>query len=600
MLSATSAVLAPQLAAAEPTDGTLTVVVQRDVNADGVYDGEIDTPQAGIDVTVSDAVGATVSGATDGSGTFVVPATGRLSGGRYFVVAQIPAELSALSPVPETDSFESLSTTVDVTSDDQTVRMGVALRSAAAPDPGSDSTVASDRPLVQRVEAARFAVGDLVFRDRNRSGVQDDDEPGAARVSVQLLDVSGEVVASTVSSASGRFMFDRLRAGTYSIRFAGLPAGFTLTGSGVGGDRARDSDPDDTGATTPFSLEVGAASVRPAVSDDDVTAAYINPTIDAGITALRYAVGSQVWLDANGDGLRQPDEPPATATVSLRTEARDLVATAATDDQGRYQFSDLPAGRYRLQFTGLAAHRGLTTSRAGGDAVVDSDPDPVTGLTPVFRLDQNAPGLVPAASLGVTGADFVDTTVAAGVVGVYSVGDTVWRDLDGDGVLGPGDPGVAGVSVHLLGPTSEVLATRRSDASGGFSFTGLPAGSYRLQFTDLPGGLTFATEAVGNDRTVDSDVSPLGLTPVVTLGEDNPDEATMDAGLVVVGSPGAATTAPTGAAPTETALPDAGGVAPAVTLLGLGSVLGGLVCLWRARRRPRLRATALPGGEQAG
>ena len=72
---------------------------------------------------------------------------------------------------------------------------------------------------------------------------------------------------------------------------------------------------------------------------------------------------------------------------------------------------------------------------------MDSDVDPATGLTPIFSLSQGAPNLVPAADVGVAGVDYVNQTISAGLVGSYSIGDTVWRDVNGDGVLDPGDDG---------------------------------------------------------------------------------------------------------------------------------------------------------------
>ena len=134
-----------------------------------------------------------------------------------------------------------------------------------------------------RPEVARFAVGDMIWRDDNRSGVQDPGESPASRISIQLLNADGEVVASTVSSSAGRYVFDNLEAGTYSVRFAGVPEDFRLTPAGAGGLRAADSDPDYSGVTPPFTLGAGEPNVRAATATD-VVAAYINPTIDAGIT----------------------------------------------------------------------------------------------------------------------------------------------------------------------------------------------------------------------------------------------------------------------------------------------------------------------------
>jgi hypothetical protein len=215
--------------------------------------------------------------------------------------------------------------------------MGVSVgRTATEPPQSQPTTVSrgSDRP-----ELARFAVGDLVWRDDNRSGIQDPSESGASGISVQLLNADGEVVTSTVSGPSGHYLFDNLAAGTYSVRFAGIPADFRLTPTDVGDQRAVDSDPDYSGATPPFTLGVGEPNVRPATAADEVAAAYINTTIDAGITPLRYAVGDRVWFDLNSDGIQQPDEPAGSATVSLLTEAGNVVATATTDATGHYEFS---------------------------------------------------------------------------------------------------------------------------------------------------------------------------------------------------------------------------------------------------------------------
>ena len=132
--------------------------------------------------------------------------TDQLAGGRYTVAAEIPPSLSELAPVPASETYAPFVTTVDVSTSSQTVRMGVAPRpapteAATAPTVGPPPTVASRPP--------RFAVGDYVWRDLNRSGVQDPSEPPAAEVSVQLVGLDGEIVESTVSAASGRYLVRR-------------------------------------------------------------------------------------------------------------------------------------------------------------------------------------------------------------------------------------------------------------------------------------------------------------------------------------------------------------------------------------------------------
>jgi uncharacterized protein (DUF2141 family) len=573
----------PPSASAEPTDDTLTVIVNRDIDRDGNYSASIDQPQAGIEIAVSDAGGSSVTGITGRDGKFVLPAASKLKGGRYFVVAKIPPELADLTPIPESSTFQPLSTTVDVTADSQTIRMGVAAgRLLAQPAPPEATGVSRG---ADRSELARFAVGNLVWRDDNRSGVQDPGESPATQISVQLLNVDGEVVASNVSGPSGRYVFDNLPAGTYSVRFAGIPEEFRLTPTAVGDQREGDSDPDYSGVTPPFTLGVGEPNVRPATAADGVEAAYINPTIDAGVTPLRYAVGNRVWLDQNSDGIQQPDERAGSATVSLLTDTGNLVATTTTDAAGRYQFSNLRAGRYRLQFTSLPAHRTFTERAAGADPGLDSDADPATGRTAVFKLAPGAPNLVPVTDADASSTDFENQTVSAGLAGAYSVGDMVWRDNNGDGVLDAGDHGVAGVAVELLGDNSSEIATTVTSETGRYSFDDLPAGNYKIKFGNLPDGLVFTCRDAGDNAALNSDADPSGVTAVFALGNENPADTSIDAGLTTRANyrpvPGR------NKLPVEAALSTTGGLAPQLPLVGAALAVAGASCLLAGRLRHR-------------
>ena len=588
-LAALGAATHPIPAAADATDGTLTVIVERDLDGNGSYDKDADTPQPGIEITVTDAGGKTVDGVTDSDGRYELKATDELTGGRYFVVAEIPESLGDLTPVPESDSFAPLSTTVDVTSEDQVVRMGVA--PASEPEPEPEESPEPEPTAVpangERTTAPRFAVGDLVFRDVNRSGVHDADEPAVARISVQLLDADGDVVDSTVTSAAGRYSFDNLAAGTYSVRFAGIPEGSRLAPNGTGNDPATDSNPDYTGATPLFTLGVNERNVRDATSADHVNAAYINPTIDAGITPLQFAVMDQVWLDVNGDGVQQVTEPGAGATVSLLSaDGAVLATTRATDAEGKYAFTDLEPGRYRIRVDGLPSNRAFTVRGAGSDRTMDSDVDPATGLTPVFSLTQGDPNLVPATDVGIAGVDYVNQSISAGLVGSYSIGDTVWRDVDGDGVLNPGDVGINGVTVQLLSLDGQVIKSAVTSRSGRFTFSGLPAGSYQVKFTGLPAGLRFTAPALGGNPAVDSNVGADGVTPVVTVGDDNPADTTIDAGVTTPADFSAAPAAAGGSVtPADTSLSNTGGVEPVIPISGVIMVLSGAGCLLIERRR---------------
>ena len=73
---------------------------------------------------------------------------------------------------------------------------------------------------------------------------------------------------------------------------------------------------------------------------------------------------------------------------------------------------------------------------------------------------------------------------------LYSISDRVWYDVDGDGVLDPGESGIGGVTVNLLDSNDQIIATTTSNPDGTFTFPGVPSGSYTIEIADNGGVLS--------------------------------------------------------------------------------------------------------------
>jgi hypothetical protein len=190
-------------------------------------------------------------------------------------------------------------------------------------------------------------LGDKVWLDQDIDGVQDPGEPGVAGVTVELLDATGEVVATTRTDKDGTYRFTGLTAGTYSVRFR-PPPGLVLTGGDLGGDDAKDSDADvGTGRTTTVTLAPGEN----------------NPTLDAGVIAAA-SVSGLVFVDSDGDGRPDPGERRlAGITITLTgldVFGNTVTRTVTTGPDGSYSFGNLRPGRYTL-----------TERRPGGDHVLN-------------------------------------------------------------------------------------------------------------------------------------------------------------------------------------------------------------------------------------
>jgi len=115
----------------------------------------------------------------------------------------------------------------------------------------------------------KASLGDLVFEDLDRDGIQDAGEPGVQVISVELQDCNGNTLASTTTDANGNYLFEGLDPGSYVVVFGDLPEGYQYTTADAGGDDALDSDAGEGGATGCLELAAGET----------------NLTVDAGIVA---------------------------------------------------------------------------------------------------------------------------------------------------------------------------------------------------------------------------------------------------------------------------------------------------------------------------
>ncbi len=350
-------------------------------------------------------------------------------------------------------------------------------------------------------------IGDRVWFDANNNGVQDAGEQGVPGVSVSLLNAAGNVVSTTVTDKDGLYKFVNLADGTYSVQFSNLPAGFVFSPANLGGNDNTDSDADPaTGRTGTYTITVGAT----------------NLTVDAGIYSTKAALGDYVWFDANSNGTQDANESGiAGVTVTLYNTAGTAIASAITDQNGGYFFSNLDAGSYTVGFTTIPAQTVFTTqdAPAAGDAA-DSDVNPAIGRTGTVTL----------------AAGQVNRTVDAGVKPSIpaTIGDYVWSDLDRDGLQDAGEPGVAGVTVTLFNAANQPIGSAITDGNGFYQISNVPAGTgYYLVFGNKPDAAApWTTQNAGGAGANDnSKVNAAGQTAPFNIAEGQ-NITNLDAGLV--------------------------------------------------------------------
>lgn len=342
--------------------------------------------------------------------------------------------------------------------------------------PGKDKTATEATKVVPMPGGA---IGDTVWLDLNKNGMQEPGEPGLSGVGLILYSAGADgacgggddvAVANAVTDANGKYAFKNVEAGVYCVDVidATVPAGLTLASG-----------------TDPRKVTLAVDQIY-----NDADFGYA-PAAGAGV------IGDRVWSDANGNGAQDAGEVGiGSVTLDLYNAGADAqcntaddakLASATTAADGSYLFAGLAAGKYCVRVTDTGGKlTGLTQTKA--------PTQPVNLAAGEVYLD----------------ADF-------GYQGLCGeVGDLVFYDANRNGVYEPAggqEKGISGVTLSLtvggpdgnFGTADDVtVATTTTDASGAYLFTGLASGNFQVVVTDVNGRLYGYTQSPGTPNTNDN------------------------------------------------------------------------------------------------
>ena len=162
-----------------------------------------------------------------------------------------------------------------------------------------------------------YAIGDKVWIDKNRNGVQDGGEKPLVGVKVELLDGSGKVVATTTTDSNGRYVFDSLPAGAYQVKFvltAAQATKYTFTNTNKGGVGTDSDASKRTGLTKVFTLGDTDTNLTTSYPYRSIKASQgIDPTWDAGVVLANSKTGGNGGDSGSGGVL------PSTGSAISRS-----------------------------------------------------------------------------------------------------------------------------------------------------------------------------------------------------------------------------------------------------------------------------------------
>jgi len=351
-------------------------------------------------------------------------------------------------------------------------------------------------------------IGDKVWFDNDRDGIQDEGEPGVANVTVTLYDSTGMTVTTTTTDDQGNYRFDNVIPGIYGVGFDldTLPDDYIVTRPNATNDQSPEtSDQTDSDVNPESGRTPNTPYLLGGTTENSLDMGIRLPEVDA------VRIGDLVWQDTNLNGEPDPGEkgvPGITLQLYEASDPTTPISTTVTDEDGNYLFEGLPPGEYLV--------------------TVAPETLPTGSLPPVY-YGEDPPNNESSSSGPLNpGEEALDMDIAVNSPG--SLAGVAWLDIDEDGVREPEETPFEEMTVQLYDENGELVAETVTDATGAYVFDNLSPGSYQVQFVNEGITYTITPQNQGDDPTIDSDPNITGTTGLIFVGSGEP-VSNVDVGL---------------------------------------------------------------------
>jgi serine-aspartate repeat-containing protein C/D/E len=432
------------------TPNTISGQVINDLNGNGAMDaGETGLGNATLTlVSAAGVVIGTTTSAPTGEFTFA-----GLANGDYTLTETDPTGYVSTDAVPGAGAVK-----IDVNTLRVTAAAGVTqysgqrfLDHSTTPSPNPSPTPGQP--------AGPNRIEGFVISDTSGNGMFGRGDQPIAGVAVTLKDANGVALASTQTDAVGMFEFTGLATGVYIVSETDPP-----------GYQSIDAQPGTSG------VKIDENNVRITIAGGLVS--YAGTLFLDRLTGTTPPPGTNlitggVFNDANGNGVLDAGEGPlANVVVSLRDAANNVVATTQTNVAGAFTFGAVPGGVYTLTETDPAGYVSVLAVAGFGGQVVDPNTIRLTTVDGVVTYASNT---------------FLDRQVTPPNPGPNSISGVVVNDLNGNRLVDPGEPPLAGAVVTLQDSAGALVGTATTGAEGSFTFANLAVGTYTLVEVDPAG-----------------------------------------------------------------------------------------------------------------
>ncbi|CAM5673910.1 hypothetical protein SAVIM338S_07111 [Streptomyces avidinii] len=361
-------------------------------------------------------------------------------------------------------------------------------------------------------DEAPVQIGNRVWFDRDRDGIQGPTEEPIPGATVTLKDKNGTVLDTTTTNDRGeyyfqvkphtdyRITFDVKTADTGAIPEKPAPADLVPTAKERGTNTSVDSNPDP--ATQTESLRTGRAG------DNDHThdAGYHLPPTGA-LSVVKHAAGTnrplagavfQLWHETNGrPGLQTGGLDADTRVGEACTTGVDGLCARTGLAPGSYYWQETAAPHgYRLPDPAVSGPHELTAQTSGRPLRVTLTNEAVLGRIEILKKDATS-------GRPLRGAVF-----------------ELWQETNGR-------PGLQTTGTPADTRTGPACAT---DTAGHCGLAGLALGTYYLRETGVPEGYRLPARPVSGPHTLTADNAEAGIRVTLTNERGEPDKGKGDKG----------------------------------------------------------------------
>jgi uncharacterized protein (DUF2141 family) len=425
-------------------------------------------------------------------------------------------DMVAAMPVPETNGEETsvvpeTQVTEDVSGDASVDDSGEAIVDDTSTTDGEnmEATRASSQ-----VAGGAASIAGTLFQDFNANQLVEPEEPGAGGITVFLDTNNNNVIdegeATSISDATGQYVFAGLQPGNYVVQVDGVtpttpPPVITL----VAGDDANFVNIGVPGIAPPPGPVPPVPPPGPV--PPDVVVPPVPVAIPDSLLVQRGVITGGKFDDRNGNGFFEPDEP-ARSGITIYLDLNDSgqldpgEPNTVTDANGLYRFEGLPPSIYRVR---EVLQPGEVQTSVGPKVTL------VPGQTVVYN--------------------FANTTIFGQPEFSSSISGLVYEDTNGNGVLEPGvEPGFSGIQIYVDLNANSLLDVEEpftfTDEKGEYIFRALPPGTYTLRQNLSPSQQTQIQQVLPDPLVSDAQIVTL------TVPNDNPSGINFANGFKTLGA----------------------------------------------------------------